>query len=60
MKPMRFSFHPAYGLTDEFRAKVVQHYLKTGDSGETAERFNVSKSSVYEWTKNAMENENAL
>ena len=54
---MEFSFHPDYGLTNEFRRKVVKHYVMTGDSvRETAAKFNVSKTSVYEWAKNAREN----
>lgn len=43
-------FHADYGLTDEFRARVVKKAAETSVEEATKE-FNVSRMSIWRWRK---------
>ena len=42
--------HPAYGLSDEFRYKILNHAEQVGVS-QAAREFNVARRSIYRWKK---------
>lgn len=48
---MEFGFHPDYGLTDDFRTKVVRYAIERGNNSEAARRFGVSEFRVRRWKK---------
>jgi hypothetical protein len=51
---MEFLYHPAYGLTDEFRTLVLADAEAIGIPA-AAEKHNVSTKSIQNWRKRADE-----
>ena len=45
-----FNLHPAYGLTDEFRLRVLA-YANATSVAKAAAHFNIHHSSIYNWLK---------
>lgn len=45
-----FNLHPAYGLTDEFRLRVLT-YASATSVAEAAAHFNLHISTIYNWLK---------
>lgn len=48
------NYHPDYGLTDEFRKRVLD-YAKITSVKIAAEEFNLHVSTIYYWRKAAKE-----
>lgn len=48
------NYNPAYGLTDEFRFRVLQYAALTSVK-IAAEEFNLNPSTIYYWRKAAKE-----
>jgi hypothetical protein len=46
--PLQPLMHPAYGLADETRKKVLQHAAEN-TVREAAEKHNVAQSTIYRW-----------
>lgn len=44
-------YHPAYGLTDEYRKRALAHAAETSTK-EAAEKFNVSPRTISRWMEN--------
>jgi transposase-like protein len=49
---MEFNYHPAYGLPDEFRSRVVEYSYETSVH-EAAKAFNLAVSTIYRWRADA-------
>ena len=43
-----FGYHPAYGLPDDFRLRVL-HYADAYSPAQAAKRYRVGLSTIYVW-----------
>lgn len=43
-----FGYNPAYGLTDDYRLRVL-HYADAFGVRRAAERYRVGQSTIYKW-----------
>lgn len=52
----QFNLHPEYGLTDEFRARVLKYQDLTGESNrKVAAEFRISECAIRKWRKALVE-----
>lgn len=49
---LQFNLHPEFGLTDEFRTRVLKYQDLTGESNRrVATKFRISECSIRYWRK---------